>query len=204
MMKKFFEITGIFLLFLGLTMSFVDRMEWLPNPRKDLADRITALGEKTLPLDTPYVDDLLLHFLSAKNPRLNREVLGKALKDFDGIEIENLTLDGRDTLGSVRIKKKDSNNVAVICGFQELRIWASNPWWIWWTGWTLALVGALLKLFIFLLGRSSPPTKSVTEELPCKETQPVTTSNPDGGEMNSKGSPGPERPQRQGTRNDCR
>ncbi len=149
-MKNFFEIISIGLIFVGLAVSFLETKGWLPNPRLDLANKIMNLGEETLPLDTPYVDELILFFHSSKNPKLNKNNFNDAIKDYEGIVIENIILDGHDVLGSVRIKKKNSDKVGIICGFQDLQSWASDRQFVKWVGWMIALVGAVFNFLIFL------------------------------------------------------
>ena len=129
----------------------------IPNPRLELANKIMNLGEEILPLDTPYVDEFIFHFMSAKYPKidkmnLNKESLIEQMRDQDieGITIENLLLDGHDVMGSVRIQKKNSNKQLVICGFQELKEWASDRPFVKWLGWIIALVGAIFTLLIFI------------------------------------------------------
>lgn len=149
-MKKIFEIISIGLIFLGLAVSFFETKGWLPNPKLDLANTIMNLGEGSLPLDTPYVDELILFFHSSKNNRINKNNFNEAIKNYEGIVIENIILDGHDVMGSVRIKKKNSNKVGIICGFQELQSWASDRQFIKWAGWIIALAGAIFTLLIFL------------------------------------------------------
>lgn len=135
-----------------MAISFLEMKGWFPNPRLELANKIMDLGENIMPFDTPYVDELILTYLPAKNPNINKNNLDKALRDCEGIVIENIIFDGHDTFGSVRIQHKDRVKAAVICGFQELKNWAaSGTQYIKWIGWGLALLGAfisLLSLFV--------------------------------------------------------
>ena len=150
-MRKTLEVISLLLVFLGLAISFADMKGWFPNPRMALANRIMNLKEDVLSFDTPYLDELILTFLSRKYPRLNKDNLGKALRDCEGVVIETLVLDGRDTSGSVRIKHKDGKRVEVICGFQELRNWTSSQQYVKWIGWTLAFAGAVIRLLMMLI-----------------------------------------------------
>ncbi len=150
-MKKILKIIPIILIFIGLTISFLEIKGWLPNPRLELANRIMNLGENILPFNTPYVDELILSFLPAKYPKLNKNKLNSALRDCEGIAIENIIIDGHDVLGSVRIQHKDGIKAEVICGFQDLKDWASNRQYVKWIGWGLALIGAMLSLLNFLI-----------------------------------------------------
>lgn len=150
-MKKIFEIISIIFIFLGVTISFLVTKEWLPNPRAELANKIMNLGENILPFDTPHVDELILSFLSAKYPKLNKNNLNNSfLRDCEGIVIENMILDGHDVSGSVRLQHKDGKKQKVICGFQDLKDWASNRQYVKWIGWGFTLIGAILNLSIFL------------------------------------------------------
>lgn len=149
-MKKSFEIISIIFIFLGVTISFLETKKWLPNPRAELANKIMNLGENILPLDTPHVDELILSFRSAKYPKLNKNNLNSFLRDCEGIVIENIIIDGHDVLGSVRVQHKDGIKAGVICGFQDLKYWASNRQYVKWIGWGFTLIGAILNLSIFL------------------------------------------------------
>ena len=143
-MKKIIGIVSIILIFLGLAISFVDLKGWFPNPRMDFANQIMNLGERVLRFDTPYVDELILTFLSNDYPKLNKDNLSNALRDCEGIAIENLIIDGHDVVGSVRIQHKDGKKAEVICGFQDLKKWALSKQYVQWIGWMIALIGAIL------------------------------------------------------------
>lgn len=160
-MKKILQIISVILIFIGLAVSFMEIKGWLPNPRLELANKIMNLGENVMPFNTPHVNELLLAFLSAKNPHINKGNLNIALRDFKGIVIENITLDGRDTFGSVRIQYKDGVKAAIICGFQELKDWAdSGNQYIKWTGWGLALLGAFINLVLLFVKEKNIIIKS--------------------------------------------
>ena len=148
-MKNGLKITGFVITFLGLAITLSDLKGWLPNPRMVLANKIMRLGENTLPFNTPNVDDLVIHFLSKKNPKLTKNNLGKYLRDCKGIEIENLIFDGHDTVGSVRIAHKDGIKAEIICGFQDLQKWAAEYQIGKWIGLILAFIGLILNLLIF-------------------------------------------------------
>jgi len=172
-MKRKINIISVFLIFIGLAISFADLKGWFPNPRMDLANRIMNLGETVLPFDTPYVDELILTFLTDDYPNLNKDNLNHALRDCEGIVIENIILDGHDVMGSVRIQHKDSDKAAVVCGFQDLKNWASSKKYIQWIGWIIALIGAIVS-GIDLFIRDKPNGKN-------KNTQPKTTPENQGG-----------------------
>ena len=132
----------------------MDIKGWFPNPRLKLATKIMNLGENILPFETPYVDELILFFLSAKYPKLNRNNLKSALSNYDGIVIKNIRFDGHDTLGSVRIHHKDGIKAKVICGFQDLKDWAAPKQYIKWVGWVVTFLSGVLKLITFLLTKN--------------------------------------------------
>ena len=51
-----------------------------------------------MPLDTPYVDELIFSFLPTKYSKLNKDNLNITLRDCEGISIENMIFDGHDVL----------------------------------------------------------------------------------------------------------
>jgi hypothetical protein len=151
-MKKKLEIVSITLIFLGLAVSFVEMNGWFPNPRLELANRIMNLRENIMPFDTPHADELVISFLRAKNPKLNKNNFNNTLRDYKGIAIEDITMDGHDTFGSVRIQHKDGIRVGVICGFQDLKNWAeAGSQYVKWIGWDLTLSGAFVSIGILFI-----------------------------------------------------
>ena len=146
-MKKIIEIISVILIFIGVAISFLEIKGWFPNPRLELSNKIMNLRENILPFNTPHVDELLLAFLPAQNPNINKSNLNTTLRDYEGIVIENLTIDSHDTFGSVRIQHKDGVRTVVICGLQELKDWAdSGNQYVKWIGWGLASLGAFISL----------------------------------------------------------
>jgi|SRR3990167_7171468 len=157
-MKRFLGLISLVLVFVGLLISFLEVKGWLPNPRLELANKIMNLGENILPLNTPHADELILSFLSAEYPKLNKNNLNTTLRDIEGIVIENLILDGHDVLGSVRLQHEDGVRVKVICGFQDLKAWASDRQFVKWIGWSLAFIGAIIGLLRFLIREKARDT----------------------------------------------
>jgi len=143
-MKLFLKFASLTIATIGLLISFADAVGWIPNPRAQLADQITSLGNNVLPLNTDNVDGFLRYFLKKKYPAYQKQA-----NEMAGIAIEDLRMNA-SVMGTVYIEHKNGGRHQ-LCSFQQLHEWANNEKFPFWIGWWVAVAGLVCAWTIEVL-----------------------------------------------------
>ncbi len=110
----------------AIMLAMLDLLDWIPNPRAELSQRILDLKEDVLPLTLDHVDIFLREMVFPKEPAVRDRI-----DEFKGIVIEDLFF-GASRTGTVYLEHASGKRLTV-CSFDELSEWAHRGKALRWT-----------------------------------------------------------------------